>query len=309
MSTSIVHPKVRSVSFRFGDDTPFQWNPANPLFGFVGNILSFVAPPFERYMVTTARQATPRITDPEVAAEADAFLRQEAIHAREHRHHVAALTKQYPGLAGVSAELERRFDRLVETESLEFHLAYAADIEATFTPLFNVWLRHRDVLFDNGDPRVAPLFLWHLVEEIEHRSSAYLLYNAAVSDRWYRVRVMPRVFSHMLGCATVACHGFDEHVPLEARLAAASELATGWADLRARLTRLWPLARKRKQAPEHGNQFAGVPRGELIRMFYRLIRSQHPRHSPANEQIPPFAGEWMAEYDRGRNVVDWYGAS
>ena len=36
------------------------------------------------------------------------------------------------------------------------------------------------------------------------------------------------------------------------------------ADLRARLTRLWPLARKRKQAPEHGNQFAGVPRGELI---------------------------------------------
>src|SRR5262245_59814380 len=138
--------KVRNVSFQFDDDTPFQWNRANPLFGFAGNSLSFIAPPFERYMVTAARQAMPRIADPAVAAEADAFLRQEALHAREHRHHVAALTRQYPGLAEVTAEIERRFDRLIETESLEFHLAYAADIEATFTPLFNVWLRHRDSL-------------------------------------------------------------------------------------------------------------------------------------------------------------------
>jgi hypothetical protein len=49
--------------------------------------------------------------DPAVAADADAFLRQEALHARAHRHHVTALTEQYPGLAEVSAEIERRFDR------------------------------------------------------------------------------------------------------------------------------------------------------------------------------------------------------
>jgi hypothetical protein len=29
----MTHPKVRNVSFHFDDDTPFQWNPANPLFG------------------------------------------------------------------------------------------------------------------------------------------------------------------------------------------------------------------------------------------------------------------------------------
>src|SRR5215475_4902550 len=87
------HPKVRNVSFHFDDDTPFQWNPANPLFGLAGNSLSFIAPSFERYMVAGVREAMPRIADPEVAAEADAFLRQEALHAREHRHHVAALTK------------------------------------------------------------------------------------------------------------------------------------------------------------------------------------------------------------------------
>jgi predicted metal-dependent hydrolase len=304
---AIPHPKVRDVSFHFDGDTPFQWNPTNPLFGFAGNILSFVAPPFERYMVTTARQAIPRIADPEVAAEADAFLRQEAIHAREHRHHVAALTKQYPGLAQVTAEIERRFDRLVESESLEFHLAYAANIEATFTPLFNVWLRHRDTLFDNGDPRVAPLFLWHLVEEIEHRSSAYQLYNAVVEDPWYRLRVMPRVFSHILGCSTVACRGFDEHVPFEARLAPASELVLGWGEIRTKLARLRLLTRGPRNEAQYPSQFAAVPRREMLRMLYRLARSQHPRHSPDTEETPPFADEWMAEYDRGRDVVRWYG--
>jgi predicted metal-dependent hydrolase len=315
MSASIQRPgdqqaltrlKVRNVSFQFDHDTPFQWNPANPLFGFACNSLSFIAPPFERYMVAGVRQAMPRITDPAVAAEADAFLRQEALHAREHRRHVVALTSKYPGLAAVSAEIERRFDQLLETRPLEFHLAYAADIEATFTPMFNVWLRHRAALFDNGDPRVASLFLWHLVEEIEHRSSAYLIYNAVVADRWYRLRVLPSVFSHMLGCHGVACRGFDEHVPFDARLARASELAPGRAEIRTKLARLWRLTRK-PDKPQDPRQFATVPRMELLRMVYRLARSQHPRHSPETEQTPPFADEWLAEYDRGRDVVRWYG--
>jgi hypothetical protein len=209
-------------------------------------------------------------------------------------------------LAEISAEIERRFDHLLETKPLEYHLAYVANIEATFTPMFNVWLRHRDSLFDNGDPRVAPLFLWHLVEEIEHRSSAYLLYNAVVPDPWYRLKMVPSVFSHMLGCSGVIFRGFDQYVPFEARLASASELALGWKELRAALVRLWPFGDKPKPERPVPDQFPDVPRMELLRMVYRLIRSQHPRHSPADEQIPPFAAEWLADYDRGRDVVNWY---
>jgi predicted metal-dependent hydrolase len=301
--------KIRNLPFQFGDDTPFQWNPANPLFGFAMNSLSFVAPPFERYIVAAVRLAMPRIGDPAVAAEADAFLRQEAQHARVHRLHVAALTRQYPGLAEVTAELDRRFDRLLETKPLEYHLAYAADIEATFTPMFNVWLRHRDTFFDNGDPRVAPLFLWHLVEEIEHRSSAYVIYNAVVPDRWYRLRMLPHVFAHMLGCHTVICRGFDAHVPFEARHAPAREIGLGWAEARARLRRLWPFGRNPEDEPEVPDQFAAVSRRERLRMLYRLLRSQDPRHSPETEETPPFADEWLAEYERGRDVVDWYGGA
>src|SRR5262245_28351125 len=71
---------------------------------------------------------------------------------RMHRRHVVALTKQHPGLEEVTAEIDRRFVRLLDTEPLEFHLAYAADIEATFTPMFNVWLRHRDTSIRTDGP-------------------------------------------------------------------------------------------------------------------------------------------------------------
>lgn len=298
--------KVRRLAFAFDESTPLQWNPENPMFGFVMLTLSFVAPPFERYMVAATRMAMPHIDDPDVAAEADAFLCQEALHAKAHRQHVVALTAQYPGLAEVSAELERRFDHLMETKPLECHLAYAADIEATFTPTFNMWLRHRDVLFDNGDPRVAPLFLWHLVEEIEHRSSAYAIYNAVVPDRWYRLRVLPSVLAHLLGCHTVICRGIDEHVPFEDRLAPATEIALGLSELRTKLGRLISVGEKRRTRERWPSPLASIPKTEQLTALYRLARAQDPRHSPEHEQTPPFADEWMAAYDRGRDVVDWY---
>ena len=78
--------------------------------------------------------------------------------------------------------------------------------------------------------------------------------------------------------------------------------------MRAKLSGRWRFGRKPSK-PQYPDQFATVPRMELLRMVYRLVRSQHPRHSPETEQTPPFADEWIAEYDRGRDVVDWYGGA
>jgi hypothetical protein len=52
---------------------------------------------------------------------------------------------------------------------LEFRLAYIADTEATFTPAFKLMLDNEATFFQPGDDRVASLFLWHFVEEVEHR--------------------------------------------------------------------------------------------------------------------------------------------
>lgn len=292
--------KVRKIPWSFGPDTPFQWNPANPIFGLSMNLTSLLAPAFERYIVLTIRDAMRVIEDPAVRSEADAFLRQEGLHASAHRNHVAALIAQHPGLAELTRELDRRYDELLASRPLHFHLAYVADIEATFTPFFDMILRHRATLLDNGDPRVASLFLWHFVEEMEHRASAQMIYDAVVKNPWYRLRQARGVFTHVFELANLCAREINRHVPLEARGAPAPD------DASVSPGRLIRRLLSRPADASVPPPFATVPRKEKWLLFYRLLRSQRPGHSQAGERIPPFADEWRAAYEAGRDVVNWY---
>ena len=88
---------VRKIAWEFDDSVPFMWQPKNPNFGLFCNAFTFIAVPFERYIVSAVRKAQDKLSeDPEVASEADAFLRQEAQHAAAHRKHMIALTQRYP---------------------------------------------------------------------------------------------------------------------------------------------------------------------------------------------------------------------
>jgi len=290
---------VRALRWEFDESTPFQWNPANPRFGLVMNTLSFFAPAFERFIVRATRHALREIGDSGVREEAEAFLRQEGIHAAAHRVHTAALVRRHPGLQAVLDDLDARFDRLLRTRPLAYQLAYIADIEATLTPLFDLILRHRDTLFDNGDPRVAPLFLWHLVEEIEHRASAQIVYDAVVPSPWYRLRAVPSVFAHMQAAANAIFRGFDAHVPAADRGMNAADMVVAPREI---------VARWRRGGARPPPQLPDASRREIWSLLYRLVRSQRPGHRPAGERTPPFADEWLAAYDAGRDVVRWYDA-
>ena len=290
---------VRRMGWEFDATVPFQWNPANPQFAMGMNFLSFVAPAFERFVVSSVRAAMEVIDDPAALAEADAFLRQEALHARAHRAHTSALVEKYPGLKQVLVEFDRRFDEMEASSSLAYQLAYTADIEATFTPFFNLILRHRGTFFEGGDDRVASLLLWHFSEEIEHRSSAQIVYDAVVPSPWFRLRVAPSVFGHLFGCLNHFFRAVDEIVPFEDRGMDAADMVFDRSLPRR------ALARDKPQLPPH---FGGVPRREIAVMVARLVRSQAPGHSPADEVTPPFADAWFAAYEAGEDVRHWYGS-
>ena len=208
---------VRNIRFPIDDTVAFQWQPANPSFGLFGNTFTFLAIAFERYIVSATREALPRFTDADMAEEADLFVRQEAQHARAHRAHAKAMIERYPGLQETYAAANAAYDELLERESTEFHLAYIANLEATFTPLFKMVFDNRHELFEGSDERVGTMLLWHFVEEIEHRSSALRIHHHVTPDPWYRIRKAPKVFDHVAGIYKLVLAGFEEHVPLEDR--------------------------------------------------------------------------------------------
>jgi predicted metal-dependent hydrolase len=242
---------IRKMPFEFDEPVAFNWQPSNPQFSVFCNAFTFVAVPFEKYIIKVVRAAQDRLTDPEVAAEADAFLRQEAQHSNAHRRHMLAPIDRYPGLESVYDRALSRYEELIENESVEFNAAYVANLEATFTPLFTMMLNNSRSLLAGGDARVAGLMTWHFVEEIEHRSSGLVIFNALVDDPWQRTRWMPRTFKHIYATMMEIVAGFDEHVPASDRVVSASKTLS-IAMVRSELARpsrraggTWPSRRPR----------------------------------------------------------------
>ena len=295
---------VRRVRFDFaGDDIPFNWNPERPAFAMQCNLITFFAPGFEKFIVDATRQAIPLMRDPCQAEEANLYLRQEAQHSAAHLSHFRALIRRWPGLQETMDEVTASFDRLTATKPLAWRLGYTAVVEATFTPYFKVFLDHEDELFEPGDERVASLFLWHFVEEIEHRSSALMVYDAVHDSYPYRVKTIGGVVKHIHELLGIISRGFREHVP-EADGGAYGALLP--AGLSLRHVRAAQRAAHRLSSKSQST-YAGVPKRELLAMIVGLIRSQAPSHGPEYEHLPPFADRWFTRYDEEpKSAPRWY---
>jgi predicted metal-dependent hydrolase len=297
--------EVRRPKFDFTGDVPWNWNPRNPAFSLSMNATSIIAVCFEQFLVAAVQDAKPLMTDPEVEAEATAFLRQEAQHSSTHRKHVNALIDRYPGLQQTFDAAIGAYDELTATAPLAFRLGYIADTEATFTPSFKLMLDNEATLFAPGDERVASLFLWHFVEEVEHRSSALVIYNAVIGRPWYRVRILPAIFRHLVKVMSIIAEGVNEHVPLADRKIDARTLLPAYG-MRNSLRQKLPFGGPpgERVAPA----FNGIPQREKLIAVARVLTSQTPYHDPKHQPLPEFADEWFARWERGGDVTRWYTA-
>ncbi len=299
---------VRKIPWEFDASVPFMWQPANPNFGLFCNAFTFIAVPFERYIVDVVRKAQDKLNeDPDVAAEAEAFLRQEAQHAAAHRKHMIALVQRYPQLERCYEYACRAYDDLIDQQPIEFHAAYIANLEATFTPLFKVILDNRDSLFTGGDQRVASLMMWHFVEEIEHRSSGLMLCRHINPNPWYRVRHIRGTFSHVGTLSDRVAKIFDEVIPFADRGASAQQLLSNSMLFSEFTYRLPGGRRRRARRTGPPTLFHAVPTRQLLTMVWRLLLSQTPHHDPADQPLPDWVDTWMREYQRGSDMTAFYG--
>jgi predicted metal-dependent hydrolase len=298
---------VRKLRFAFAESpVPFCWNEANPAFSAMANAVSILAVGFEKMIGAMISEAMPQITDPAVAEEADAFTRQEGQHSMVHRQHVKALIRQYPGLKETLDAVVASFDEMTANTPLKYRLAYTADLEATFTPAFKLMLDHDATLFAPGDDRVASMFLWHFVEEVEHRSSALIIYDSVVGDPWYRMRMAPSIFKHVMRMILVASEGFNKHVPLEDRKVDALSTFRIRRRKKALMQRI-PFLNVPYDGP-FANAFAGLPLRDQYAALTGVVRSQIPGHDPKHEPLPALAQVWFDRYDAGYDVTRWYTA-
>src|SRR4051794_25442410 len=152
--------------------------------------LSAVFPDGEDFFVRSVRNFRDQISDPELKRQVAGFIGQEAMHGREHRtfnDRLAELgypTKTFERVTKKGLAIR---ERLLSPKA---NLAATAALEHFTATLAELVLTNEEVQGLFGHDEVRNLFLWHALEESEHKAVAFDVYKAVGGTERMRVITM-----------------------------------------------------------------------------------------------------------------------
>ncbi len=191
MNSPVRHQlKARRVQFDF-DATPLHWLKDDPFSTHIINGIHLLLPAGELWFCRVYNQALPLVTDDQLRADVEGFIRQEAVHSRAHskaqlyleRHGLSVdeyvqrvewLFGTFLGEAPFGMKFLQR--KAIQKQWLVLRVGLIAAIEH-FTGVLGQWAMDNDTWEENGDPAMVDLFKWHLAEEVEHRTVAFDLFE------------------------------------------------------------------------------------------------------------------------------------
>ena len=182
-------PVVRSPGFKFPDDLPRYWWDNDPAKTLLLAALSSSFPPGEKFFIDSVRYYQDQISDPELKRAIRAFIGQEAHHSKEHKLMNGFLEERGVGLARLEREVQWFMDRLRKRFTPERQLAHTVAVEHFTALMAEEFLLKFDTL-DEMDPRIAPVWAWHAIEESEHKAVAFDVYKRVGGSEFIRVTEM-----------------------------------------------------------------------------------------------------------------------
>jgi predicted metal-dependent hydrolase len=152
--------------------------------------LSAVFPDGEDFFVRSVRHFRDQISDPALKRQVAGFIGQEAMHGREHR----ALNERLDALGYPTKVVERLVKRGLQLRerilSAKSNLAATAALEHFTATLAELVLSNAETRDQFGHEGVRDLFLWHALEESEHKAVAFDVYKAVGGSELIRVLTM-----------------------------------------------------------------------------------------------------------------------
>jgi predicted metal-dependent hydrolase len=152
--------------------------------------LSAVFPDGEDFFVRSVRHFRDQLTDPELKRQVAGFIGQEAMHGREHR----AFNDRLAALGYPTKQVERftkwGLSKREKIATPKANLAATAALEHFTATLAELILSDEETRETFGHPAVRDLFLWHALEESEHKAVAFDVYKAVGGSERTRVWTM-----------------------------------------------------------------------------------------------------------------------
>ncbi|MEI7591860.1 MAG: metal-dependent hydrolase [Actinomycetes bacterium] len=256
---------VRKIAFEYPADLDPAWNRQFPEFAFAANSVSLLMPYAEPYFVKAVRSALGQI-DPTIKSRTEDYLRQELQHHVQHRRFNDLIVARYPRIARVESWMKQTYGWLSRTRSQRFNLAFAAGSETIAFAIARWTESHLGEFFDGADPVAATLFLWHLAEEVEHKTAAFDVYEQVDGSRLRYLAAMTTSFA-LLAWFTIL-----------------STLTMLWADHRLARPTTWFRLFKWSLSLS----FTVLP---------DMLASAMPSHHPSDFSDPPLLSAWLRDFD------------
>ncbi len=175
--------RSRRVRFPLPDRIDTSWNPEFPEFAAAANAVSLLMPHVEPYVVRSVA-SVPDQLDEELRTEAETFVSQELGHQGQHLRINRRLMAGCPSLGRVDSVAARCYRHLARRWSTRWSLAFAAGFETSAFALARWSEAHLRTLFGAADEQITTVYLWHLAEEVEHKSVAFDVYARIDGSRW-----------------------------------------------------------------------------------------------------------------------------
>ena len=163
----------------------------SPVMSHLLTALSSTFPIGEQFFVHSVRNVRDKVKDENLQAQIAAFIGQEAMHSKAHAEFNAAWRSDDYNLDRFQAWLARK-DDYVKNLHPKIQLAITCAFEHFTALLGGYILRHPEVLA-TLDEDAAKLWVWHAIEEIEHRAVAFDVYQAVYGDDKIRRMIMRSV--------------------------------------------------------------------------------------------------------------------
>ena len=169
---------------------PRYWFDNNPWITHFMNAMSTTFPDGERFFIHAVRNFEQDIKDPVLRAQIRAFIGQEANHGKEHEafnqalidQHKLPLTNKIQFMKNALAYAKKRYSKrhqLALTVGFEHFTAILADL-----------MLKNPAAIEKLNAMYSDMFLWHAVEETEHKAVAFDVYQEVDGSYLLRVQAM-----------------------------------------------------------------------------------------------------------------------
>ncbi|MES3040679.1 MAG: metal-dependent hydrolase [Pseudomonadota bacterium] len=268
MSAITIQP--RKVAFDV-TNVPRHWNGGDPVLTRFFDALSVHFPEGERFFIQSVRHFQDQAEDERLREDIRHFIRQEGQHGIVHDRFNQVMAGQGVEVQEVTVNLRRLIGATQKYLPKKYQLAMTAAFEHFTATLGEAMLKEETDMFRHADPVMRALFVWHGVEEVEHKAVAYDLYQTAAGGG-YVTRASALVVATLMVHLVVA--------------------PVFWNMLKLDGVTRQPMVILRGLNRLYGRQ------GILTRMLPEFLAWFRPGFHPWDSGMPEKVAAWLEEYAR-----------